>query len=202
MRRDRTTHFAHPKAGRDAWIGVVLAGGGSRRMGRDKALIEVDGRSLLDHALARLDAVCGEVVIADAQRRYVPTRTSVADGPGAGPAAAILGAAARFPGQTLLVLACDLPNVPAALLANLTTHGEDWVLPGFGNHLEPLVALYRPAALAALHRRVATGQLALHRLVEEDGFTIHKLGHEEISPFGDPRQIFHNVNRPRDLDTL
>ena len=199
MRRNRTTHPAPTKTTRDHCKGVVLAGGGSRRMGRDKALIEVDGRSLLDHALARLDAVCHEVVVADAQRRYRPTHTSVADGPGAGPAAGILGAAAQFPGQPLLVLACDLPNVPVALLANLTSHGEDWVLPGTGNHLEPLVALYRPAALAALHRRVVAGHLALHRLVEEEGFSLRKLSREEISPFGDPRHIFHNVNRPQDL---
>ncbi len=202
MGQNRTTHSAPTKRAPGLCIGVALAGGGSRRMGRDKALIERNGRPLLDHALARLDAVCPEVVIADAQRRYRPTRTSLADGPGAGPAAGILGAAAQFPGRPLLVLACDLPNVPVALLAHLTTHREDWVLPGLGDHLEPLVALYRPAALAALHRRVTAGHLALHRLVEEKGFTLRKLGCEELRPFGDPRQIFHNVNRPRDLDPL
>ncbi len=199
MRRDRTTHPGRPTGDRTGLVGVALAGGGSRRMGRDKALIEVDGRSLLDHALSRLDAVCGEVVIADAQRRYLPERTSVADGPGAGPAAGILGAAARHPGRPLLVLACDLPNVPVALLSELATHGEDWVLPCLDEQLEPLVALYRPAVLAVLHRRVSAGKLALHRLANEEGFTTHRLSSDEIRPFGDPQLIFHNVNRPQDL---
>ena len=41
---------------KQGWTGVVLAGGKSSRMGRDKALIEIDGRSLLDRALDKLDA--------------------------------------------------------------------------------------------------------------------------------------------------
>ncbi len=62
-------------------LGAVLAGGQSRRFGSDKALALLDGQTLLDHALARLEAWCSAVVVAG---REVPGRRCVADWPCAG----------------------------------------------------------------------------------------------------------------------
>jgi molybdenum cofactor guanylyltransferase len=100
---------------------VVLAGGGSRRMGRDKASLRIGGETLAALAARRLLAVCAPalVAVADGGRGLVPGLPSLPDGPGQGPAAGILGAALAWPGHPLLVLACDLPGVPAALLAEL-----------------------------------------------------------------------------------
>ncbi|HET9225447.1 MAG TPA: NTP transferase domain-containing protein, partial [Thermoanaerobaculia bacterium] len=71
-------------------IGVVLAGGASSRMGRDKALLEIEGETLVSSAARRLGEVCEEVIVADRGRGLLPG--SVPDGPGQGPAAGILGA--------------------------------------------------------------------------------------------------------------
>ena len=62
-------------------LGAVLAGGQSTRFGSDKALALLDGRTLLDHALARLEGWCGAVVVAG---REVPGRRCLADWPRAG----------------------------------------------------------------------------------------------------------------------
>ena len=76
-------------------VGLVLAGGESRRLGRDKA--RLDGAALPRLAAERLAAVCAEVAVADRGRELVPGRPSLPDGVGRGPAAGILGGAAAYP---------------------------------------------------------------------------------------------------------
>jgi molybdopterin-guanine dinucleotide biosynthesis protein A len=188
-------------------VGIVLAGGASSRMGRDKARLVSGGESLPALAARRLAAVCAEVAIADGGRGLLPALTSLPDGPGRGPAAGILGAAAAYPGRWLLVLACDLPRVPAALLAELARFSRvetgaeavDWAVPRWSGGVEPLCALYGPAALAALAARVERRRFALHSLLEEE-LAVRVLEGEELAGFGEPGEIFLNLNTPEDWE--
>jgi molybdenum cofactor guanylyltransferase len=181
-------------------LGVVLAGGASRRMGQDKATLPTPGGRLPERAALRLAAVCPEVVLADRGRGLVPELRSLADGPGSGPVAGILGAAAVYPGRALLVLACDLPEVPEALLAELARpSGFDWVVPRWRGLVEPLVALYRAPALAALADLVGQGVLAPQRLAAVAGLSIRYLGGDLLARFGPPERMFVNLNTPEDL---
>jgi molybdopterin-guanine dinucleotide biosynthesis protein A len=171
-------------------------------MGRDKAGIILDGESLVRRAVALLAAVCSDVALADRGRGLLPGVPSLPDGPGRGPAAGILGAARAFPGRSLLVLACDLPRVPRALLEDLATSaGFDWAVPRREGRLEPLCALYAPAALAALESRVERGDFALHHLAQEE-LTVRYLEEAELARFGRPEEILLNVNTPEDLGKL
>ena len=110
-------------------VGVVVAGGASSRFGSDKALAVLDGETLVERAHRALREVCDEVIVADAGRGILAGVESVPDGPGHGPIAAVLGAARRRPGRALLVLACDLPRVPVALLRRIVHESGDWVVP-------------------------------------------------------------------------
>ena len=185
-------------------VGIVLAGGASSRMGRDKTRLALSDGTLPELAARRLAAVCAEVAVADCGRGLLrdllPDLPTLADGPGRGPAAGILGAAAAYPGRPLLVLACDLPRVPAGLLGELARPATaDWTVPRWQRGFEPLAALYGPAALAALARRVERGLLALHRLAEEP-LAVRVLEGEELARFGDPQEIFLNLNTPEDWE--
>jgi len=182
-------------------VGVVLAGGASRRMGRDKATLLFEGETLAARAARKLAPVVATVVIADRNRGTVPGFPSVEDGPGAGPAAALLGAAAAHPGAALLVLACDLPHLPVELLrALLKLDPEaDLILPRSPRGLEPLCGLYRPRALAALAERVAGGELALHSLVEREGLRTVLWAGDGWADYGDPGEVFANWNGPGDV---
>jgi molybdopterin-guanine dinucleotide biosynthesis protein A len=180
-------------------VGLVLAGGESRRLGRDKARLE--GATLTLAAVARLAAVCAEVAVADRCRELVPGRLSLADGAGRGPVAGILGGAAGYPGRALLVLACDLPRVPKGLLAELAhSAAVDWVVPRWEGGLEPLCAFYGSAALAALAKRAQGGRFALHDLADNADLAVRYLEGEALRRFGDPGEIFFNLNTPGDLE--
>ncbi len=185
-------------------VGVVLAGGASQRMGRDKALIPLGGVALAELAALKLEPLCDELLVADGGRELLPGRRSVADGAGRGPAAGILGAAAVRPDDDLLVLACDIPLVPGDLLAHLAGERDraDWIVPGRADRLEPLCALYRPRAVAALARQVAGGELGPHRLIGRDDLSTLRLGEAQLETFGDPATMFANLNRPEDLERL
>lgn len=183
--------------------GVVLAGGASRRMGRDKAVLVLTegGETLAAGAAGRLAAVCAEVLVADRGRGTVPGLPSLADGPGRGPAAGLLGAAHARPGTPLLALACDLPAVPVALLAGLLdlAAGAGLVIPRWSGGLEPLCAFWSLAALDALAARVERGLYALHSVAEEAGLAVRFLEGERLAGFGRPEDLFRNVNTPEDL---
>jgi molybdopterin-guanine dinucleotide biosynthesis protein A len=179
---------------------VVLAGGASRRLGRDKATLDAGGETLAARAARKLSAVCAEVAVADRGRGLLPGLPFLSDGPGAGPAAGILGAAETHPGRPLLVLACDLPAVPVALLAELAREGAaDWCVPRWEEGIEPLCALYRPRALTALADAVAAGEMAPHRLAVHPALAVRYLEGEVLAHFGEPRAMFLNLNDPGDL---
>jgi len=154
-------------------------------------------------------------VVADAGRGLVPGLPSLADGPGRGPAAGILGAALAWPGRALLVLACDLPLLPAPLLAallgadgaadvadgaSIAGIAADWVVPRWEGGLEPLCALYRPAAIAELAAAVAHGVMAPHRLADSATLRVRYLEGADLTRHGAPDRLFLNLNAPADLD--
>lgn len=184
-------------------VGLVLAGGLSARMGEDKGGLDAGGESLAARAARRLAQVCAEVAVADRGRRLLGPAApfpSIPDGAGDGPIAALLGGAMAFPGRALLALACDLPEVPVPLLAELgKPSGFDWVVPRWRGRLEPLCALYRPPALAALAEGVALGSHTPRQLAAAPGLSIRYLDLPLLARFGDPPAMFVNLNRPEDV---
>jgi|CXWL01.1.fsa_nt_gi molybdopterin-guanine dinucleotide biosynthesis protein A len=195
-------------------VGVVLAGGASRRMGQDKTGLRLRGQSLVERAAATLGAAVSEVVVADRGRQLLAGYPSMDDAPGSpgdaptrGPAAGILGAALARRGRPLLVLACDLPRVTTRLLdlllARATATGADLVLPRSAHGLEPLVAWYGPAALDRLARLGPTA--GPHRLAADGDLVVSILSlatAEMLVDAGLPGDTFANVNVPADAAAL
>jgi molybdopterin-guanine dinucleotide biosynthesis protein A len=185
-------------------VGFVVAGGASRRMGRDKALLPWGGRDLLDHAIARLCAVAGEVrILCGPERRYLerglPVEPDVA--PGAGPLGGVLTGLTAASGRPGLFLAVDLPHVPLPLLARLAERAEGWdaVVPVSPRGPEPLCAVYGPGCRDPIRRRVEAGDLMMTAFWPE--VRVLRLDPGELAAFGDPAEMFRNLNAPEDLPT-
>ena len=164
--------MADPLAQRFA--GAVLAGGASSRLGRDKALIELDGLTFVERAadaLAQSGAAPIGVIGGDEERLARLGLSVIRDGwPGRGPLGGILTAFAWSPLPIVAVLACDLPfvgpDVVVALADALDSSGGDAAI-AYTSAREPLCAMWRidrcePVMLAAF----TAGERAVHRAAD------------------------------------
>ena len=183
-------------------VAFVVAGGQSRRMGRDKALLPWGETDLLGHALARLRTVAGDVrILSGSEPRYldrgVPVLTDPV--PDAGPLAGVLAGLATADDQPGLFLAVDLPKVPVALLARLVdlVEGYDAVVPVSARGPEPLCALYRSSCIEPIGRCFSRGDLKMTSFWPE--VRVREMRPEELRVFGDVEELFRNLNTPGDL---
>ena len=181
--------------------GLVLAGGQSRRMGSDKALLRQDGETQLSRMVRLLEAKVDKV--------YVSTRASQADDEergkfrrivdrydDMGPVAGILSAMDSAPATSWLVVACDLPNIDGAtiayLLDNASPEHPATAFTSVRDGLpEPLCAIYRPSARSIIDDFIAKGIVCPRKmLINSDTMLL-----EQPSP-----GALHNVNSPDDLE--
>jgi molybdopterin-guanine dinucleotide biosynthesis protein A len=137
----------------------VLAGGLGRRIGGDKAIVELEGRPLLDYPLQAMLAVFDEVAVlakADTALPELDQRVAVwlEDDEPRHPLVGVVQALRLASGSPVVVLAGDMPFVSEALIRALATadaNGRPAVVArGGGVRLQPLCARYEPAALTQL----------------------------------------------------
>jgi len=186
-----------------AFSAVLLAGGESRRMGRDKAGVLVAGQALWERQLATLAALRPREILISGKRDgpYAGAGFEVLEDlhPGCGPLAGLEAASRRMETDWLCVLAIDLPWMSATFLARLleiagrTGRG---VVPQDGGRFEPLAAVYPSAMQPVIEEQLATTDWSMQRLVRrglELGLVVpYALADEE-------RALFRNVNTPADL---
>lgn len=191
-------------------VGVVLAGGQSRRMGRDKARLEVAGRSLAARALDALSAVCPDVVLSGGGSEVLVDLgyPVIADRQlGQGPLAGLEAALAYAQGRAVLVLACDLPRVDrlvlerliasvgdSAALDNAAAEARAWV-GRRGGRQQPLCGLYSPQCLSPVTSRIDRGELAVYSLLA--AIETVAVDYDDLAL--DP---FLNINTPAELRAL
>jgi molybdenum cofactor guanylyltransferase len=186
--------------------GLLLTGGASRRMGSDKALLEVDGQRLVDRAAAVLTAVADPVVEVGPGWSGLPAVRE--DPPGSGPLAALAAgsAALRAAGHAgpILVLAVDMPRVGVELLRFLAVRaGPDTAVPRADGYPQPMCARYGPEVLAAVDERLAAGGRSLRDLLESLAAqgAVSWVEREEWEAVAGP-EAFADVDTPEDLGRL
>lgn len=187
--------------------GLVLAGGQSRRMGRDKALLPLGGRPMIAHVLERLAPQVGPMAInanGDSARFADFGLPVLADdlpdtGPLGGVLAGLLWAEALEPRpDALLTVPVDSPFIPQDLVARLATaeaHEGGIVIAASGDRDHPVVGLW-PTGLSsrlAEWRRGARSH-GVRAFLAACGFTVVKFPLRTGDP--DP---FLNVNTPEEL---
>lgn len=200
MDEPRTGPGPHPSLCPDV-TGVVLAGGRSSRMGRDKALLTLDGVSLFDRALAVLRSAFDRILIAgdrpDLARPGIPALPDRYPGSPLGGVYTALEAAST---PWIFVVPCDLPHPDSALVRHLLARREGWdaVVPRPPAGFEPLFALYAKTCLAPMHQMLERGE---YRICDLYGRVRTRIVAGEELP-ADWKRALRNVNTPEDLRGL
>lgn len=149
-------------------FGLVLAGGASTRMQRDKAAIEYHGQSQLHWTFQLLSHVCAATFVSvRPDQREEPNRAGLPQivdrQPGIGPIAGISAAMQAHPKAAWLVVACDLPFLNEGTLRHLVAHRDAQKLAtayrsSHDGLPEPLCAIWEPLAREPLLAYVAAGK--------------------------------------------
>lgn len=185
---------------------LVLAGGHSRRMGRDKATLEWEGTPLLLRVLGRLAPLAAEVWVAARAGQALPPgayRRIDDERPGEGPLAglssglAAIGAEVAEPAP-VAVAACDYPYAEPELFPALlaASPGASAIVPLLDGRAHPLLAVWRSDLAPVCERALARGARRVREVLEE-------VGAAEVDAralLGDAAErVFQNVNDPAAL---
>lgn len=194
--------------------GVVLAGGLSRRMGRDKRRLRLWGEAgptLLERTVALVGALCAEVVVVlndpeawpGLAARTVPDQ--IADGGALGGIYSGLAAARE---EHALVVACDMPLLSRPLLTAMLARPRDYdalvprtLTPGAARNsldAEPLHAIYGKGCLEPMARALAAGRRQIAVFFPEVRVTF--LEPDEARPYDPHGHSFLNVNTVEQLE--
>lgn len=202
--------------------GFVLAGGRSSRMGRDKSLVELQGKPLMERAVERMRTVADSVhIVGDRPdlacfAPVIPDRMS-----GVGPLAGLQAALAATESDWNIFLPVDLPLLPAEFLRWLVDRVERTgalaTLPVVAGVPQPLVAVYHRGLLRGMEKCLEAANFKTIRAIaaaaegadgsapRQDFFSVETVaaaGHFSGIENDLPACVwFHNANTPLDLDT-
>lgn len=185
--------------------GVILAGGASRRMGRDKAFLELAGRPLIAVIAERLRTVADEViVVADDTARYAPFADRCVPDvyPGVGTLGGIHAGLRAAAHDLVLVVACDMPFLKPQLLAwflaaagSANRAGDaDLVVLQHDQGVEPLHAVYRKTCLPVIEATIRSGERCAFAFYDQ--IRVRYVAPDEIASLDPGLSSFSNVNNP------
>lgn len=180
---------------------VVLAGGASRRMGRDKATLELAGERLVDRAVDRMATVAGRVWVARGPRTLGRADELEDVDACSGPLAGILAALRTTEAALLGVVPVDAPHVAPAVVARLAEAcaraGRPAAVVTADGHVQALHAVIDTAVTGAVEARVRDGERSPRRLLGWlDALRVDVDGWGDLDPSG---ALVEDWDRPEDL---
>ena len=185
---------------------IVLAGGLSRRLGRDKAIEPFGGEPLISRVIGRLESLTDETVVvvnSDARGHELPlpenAKIAVDIYPDSGSLGGIFTGLTAAANDWGFVVACDMPFLNERLIAHLLTlrQGSDAVVPMLDGYPEPTHAAYSKACLPHIESRLEAGRLKIAGFF--DDVRVKYVQDAEVGRFDADRLSFFNINRPEDL---
>jgi len=181
--------------------GIVLSGGESRRMGRDKAFLTFDGIPLIERVVRTLRTVFPRIIIVtNDPASYVSygavVVTDAVDKQG--PLTGIYSGLLHSKDDYNFVVACDMPFLNSGLITYMAglTQGYDIVAPLVAGYLEPLHAFYHRRLLPVIEERLRQDSRQIRGIYDEAH--VHYVTETELDRYDPERRSFKNLNTPEE----
>ncbi|HLA19559.1 MAG TPA: molybdenum cofactor guanylyltransferase [Dehalococcoidia bacterium] len=185
--------------------GIVLAGGQSRRLGIDKALLSLGGAPLLQTVVQRVSQVCPRVIVAvDRPGRYrrlgLAARFVADASPGLGPLAGLQSGLRACSTEYAFVVACDLPFLNVELLRYMAGLPRSYqaLLPRSAGRDHPLHAVYARSCLPEVDALLAAGGGSMKHLL--DRLDVRRLDDRDLRRIDPDGLSLLNLNEEPDLE--
>lgn len=186
---------------------IVLAGGQSKRLGRNKALLEVEGQPLVSRTIQKLAALSDDLLVVTSDpARYaplgLPARLVSDERPGMGSLMGIYSGLRVARHTHALAVACDMPflNLPLLRYMMPLADGHDVVIPRLGGFFEPLHAIYGKSCLPFMAGLLEQGRRQI--IAFFDHVRVRYVEEDEIEKFDPHHLSFVNVNTPGDWERV
>jgi len=190
--------FAHSGAG---LTGVILAGGRSSRMGYNKALLHIGGKTIIERVLISLKEVTNSLlIVTNSPEEYaflnIPMKQDIL--PGKGSFGGIYTAMLFSDTPYILVVACDMPFLSSNFLRYMVQLkvGYDIVTPKHSVGYEPLCAIYAKTCIPKIKNMLNEGELKITELFPV--VRMRYIEEEEIKIYNSSGMLFFNVNTQKD----
>lgn len=181
---------------------IILAGGKSTRMGRNKAFVRVKEHQMLEGVIRVLTGEFPEIIVSINDNLFddLGVKTVPDIFPDHGPLGGIHAGLRTSSYAMNFLVACDMPFVDVRLAVHMvkSAAGYDAVVPRLRRYYQPLFAVYSKTCLTAIENRLKQGQNKIVSFYPD--VKTRFMGINEIELFGDPEKMFFNVNTPVDLD--
>ena len=197
---------------------VILLGGESKRMGKDKAGVKLSGKTLFSMVYEKVSPLFDEVMVSARDKNYdvkklmkkkatpLPFRVVYDELPGRGPAIGLLSALKNARNVWVFAIGCDSPFVNSRLIRCLakSKEGFDCVIPVHGKRLQTLFALYKKTCFAPLFSRVKkSGSPGLAGFIEESAsIKVRHVTEKEIKTTDPGFESFMDADTPEELSLM
>ena len=181
--------------------GILLAGGMSKRMGREKGTLRIGNTFLYQYPLTILELICDEILVStcDESALRVDHKMVCDEMKGIGPLGGIYSCLKKSSSELNLVLSYDMPLVNESLFRLLISEVDDFdiVLPGLSPEMpEPLCGIYRKGTTSIMEEMISKKDFAVNHLL--------KRSHSKIVPISKDMEcwrpdLFLNINSQEDL---
>ena len=185
--------------------GVLLAGGKSRRMGRDKRSLAVGEETLLARSLAALRSVFEHVLVVEAHdSAAIETDARVLRDlvPDCGSLGGLYTGLKQAGSEWVFAAACDMPFLDSATIRYFVglKHEGDVVMAKLRHGLQPMHALYHRSCLPVMESLIQARDFKIHRLADDPSLRVRLVLPEELRLLDPDARSFYNINTPDDLD--
>jgi len=182
---------------------IVLAGGRSLRLGRDKAQEEIGGQRLIDRVIERLKLLGDEIIVVTSSNNRIPNigvRQVHDSYPGKGALVGIYSGLREATSQYNIVVGCDMPFLNIDLLKYITgvAVNFDIAIPRIADQVEPLHAVYSRDCLAQMEEQMKAGRFKVSDLL--GSVKVRYVEGGEIDRFDPQHLSFLNINYKSDLE--